>query len=212
MSVDDTAHRIVLSALKLYLARGVRHSSLSDVAYEAGVTRITIYRYFGDKRGLVEAVCNHQAEIFLRAAAGTPGESSAEVDARLIRLCEELGGLPPGNLLGAIEEIHRLYPDVYERYRTIREESLDRIFDQAIAAASREHALREGIDLQVAKAMFWSSVIGLVENPALISANIPIAKICETVIAVFRHGTLKGGGRGEEAEGATAQGVEHASY
>ena len=39
--------------------------------------------------------------------------------------------------------------------------------------------------------MFWASVVGLIDNPTLIAANIPIAEICETVTAVLRHGMLK---------------------
>ena len=63
MSVDETNERIVFAALTAFLKQGVKRSSLTDVAYEAGVTRITVYRYFGDKQGLVEAVCRHVAGI-----------------------------------------------------------------------------------------------------------------------------------------------------
>jgi AcrR family transcriptional regulator len=191
MKVDETADRIVASALKAFLQRGVRRSSLTDVAYEAGVTRITVYRYFGDKQGLVEAACRRMADVFRRAAEGHPGDSTVEVDARLKRMGEELGRLPPGNLLARFEEIRRLYPAAYEEYRAARQEALDQIFEQALVAASREHALREGINVQVVKAMFWASVVGLIENPAVIAANIPLAEICETVAAVLRYGMLK---------------------
>ena len=39
--------------------------------------------------------------------------------------------------------------------------------------------------------MFRACVVGLIENPALIAANIPQAEICETVTAVLRYGMLK---------------------
>ena len=107
MSVDTTAQRIVLAALRTLLKQGVKRSSVADVAYEAGVTRITIYRYYGDKQGLIETVCRHLADIFRRASEGNPGDSIADIDIRLKRLGEELGDLPPGNLLALFDEIRR---------------------------------------------------------------------------------------------------------
>ena len=64
-----------------------------------------------------------------------------------------------------------------------------------MAAASREHTLREEISLQVVKAMFWNSVVGLIENPTLIATGVPLAEICETVTAVLQHGVKSSEGR-----------------
>ena len=108
------------------------------------MTRITVYRYFGDKQGMVAAACRHVAGIFRRAAAGRPDDSTAQIDVRLKRLGEELAGLPPGNLLARFEEIRRLYPAIYEEFRAAREGALDQIFEQAVAAASREQSSAQG--------------------------------------------------------------------
>jgi len=191
MSIDQTAEKIVLAAITVLLGRGVKGSSLNDVAFEAGVTRITVYRYFGDKQGLVRAVCHRVAEIFQRVAAGDPQDSFAQIDHRIGCLATELGRLPQGSLLARFEEIRRLYPECYEEFRAARKDALDRLFQQAVAAAAREHSLRDGINLAVVKAMFWTSVIGLIENPTLIASNVPLAEICATVTEVFRHGMLK---------------------
>ena len=118
----------------------MKRSNLTDVAYEAGVTRVTVYRYFGDKQGLVRAVCRRVGEIYQRAAAGTPHDAFAEIDQRLNRLGTELGRLPQGSLLVRFEEIHRLYPECYEEFRETRQDALDRLFQQAVAAAVREHS------------------------------------------------------------------------
>jgi len=190
MSIDQTAEKIALAALKVILDRGIKRSSLTDVAFEAGVTRVTIYRYFGDKQGLVRAVCRRVGEIFQRVAAGEPQDTFAQIDDRLNRLGMELGCLPQGNLLTRFEEIHRLYPECYEEFRATKQDALDQFFQQALAAAAREHTLRDGINLAVVKAMFGTSV-GLIENPSLIASNVPLTEICSTVTEVFRHGMLK---------------------
>lgn len=191
METDSTSERIVTGALTAFLRQGVRRTSLAEVAFEAGVTRVTVYRYFGDKERLVRAVCMRITAAFARAAAGKADESTREIDARLSRLGMELDALPKGDLLPRLEEIRRLYPAVYEEFRAVRQASVDAIFRQALAAATRDATLRDDLNQEVLKAIFWASVVGLLENPALISSNVPLAEIVATVTEVFRHGILK---------------------
>ena len=194
MQTETTPDRIVLAALELVLSQGVKRTNLAEVAFRAGVTRVTVYRYFGDKRGLVQAVCMWIAAIFQRAADEGPAASVHDVDLRLNRLGAELGALPPGKLLARLEEIHRLYPEVYAEFVLARQIAVDRIFQQALAAATCDGTLRDGLNLDVLKAIFWAAVIGLMENPALISSNVALADVFATVTELFRHGILKNPG------------------
>lgn len=191
MSIDNTSDRIVLAALTLFLTQGARKTSLDEVAFQAGVTRVTVYRYFGDKTGVVRAVCERIAAIFQRAAEGSPDDSMEQVEARLGILGMELSALPQGNMLARLDEINRLYPEVYEEFRAARQKAVDALFQQAMAAARRDSAIREGLNPEVVKAVFLASVLGLIENPALISSNVPLTEIFATVSEVFRHGILK---------------------
>ena len=60
---ETTGKRILDTALELLLEQGIRKTSMDEVAERAGVTRVTIYRHFRDKKELVRAV-------FLRIADG----------------------------------------------------------------------------------------------------------------------------------------------
>jgi AcrR family transcriptional regulator len=191
MEVDATASRIVAAALELFLARGVKHVSVTDVAYRAGITRVTVYRHYGDKRGLVAAVCARIAAIFQRAADASQGDSLREIDERLNTLGLELRSLPQGNLLARLEEINRLFPEVYRQFRDARQVAIDSIFRQVLAAATREGTIREGLNAEVLRAIFWAAVVGLIENPALISSNVGLSEVFATVTGVFRHGILR---------------------
>lgn len=53
---DATAERILDAALAVAAASGVRHLSMDEVAARAGVGRMTVYRRFGTRAGLVEAL------------------------------------------------------------------------------------------------------------------------------------------------------------
>lgn len=191
MPLPETPNRIADAALNLLLARGVQKMNLTDVAFKAGVTRVTVYRYCGDKKGLLQLVLRSIVAIFRKAGDGGQSDSIETIDSRLKKLGEELAQLPKEHLLARFEEIRRLHPDVYDEFRAEQREAVDRIFYQVLAAATREQSLRPEINLEVLKAIFWASAVGLIENPMLISSDISLAEIFTTVSEVFRHGALK---------------------
>ncbi len=192
MSTEQPSQeRILQAAVRLFLEQSVRKTTAEEVAFQAGVTRVTVYRYFTDKKGLVRAVCMRVAAIFERAAADSRGRSIDEIDACLNQMGKELSALGPGNVFGLFDEIHRLYPDVYEELRAARETAIDTIFQHALAAAKRDGALRKGLNQEVIRAIFLSGVVRLIETPSLISSNVPPEEVVATVTMVFRHGILK---------------------
>ena len=198
MSLDNTDERIMNAAIRLILAQGVKKTNLADIAEEAGVTRVTVYRYFGDKKGLLRGICQRIAAVFQKAAEGDASDSVRDVDLRLNNLGKELSMLPQGDLLTRLDEINRLHPDVYEEFRAARQDAVDRLFQQALMAATQERALRDGLNQQVLKAIFLAAVMGLIENPAIISSNVSLTEVFATVTEVFRHGIIK-----DSDEGAT---------
>jgi AcrR family transcriptional regulator len=193
MTLVQTLDRITNAALRIMLERGVRRTSLTDVAYGAGVTRVTVHRYCKDKRGVIQAVCQRLAAIYQDAAAG--GRDSTDtiesVNEQLNELGKQLGDLPQSHLLAWLAEVKRLYPDVYDEFLAARREAVDRLFSRALTAATRDGVLRDGINVDVLRAIFWAAVVGLIENPTLISSGVPLAEMFTTVTEVFRNGILK---------------------
>lgn len=53
---DDTSTRILDATLDLVAASGARHLTMDDVARKARVGRMTVYRRFRDRQGLVDAL------------------------------------------------------------------------------------------------------------------------------------------------------------
>lgn len=58
---DALSSRILDAALALCAASGVRHMTIDDVAVRAGVGRMTVYRRFGDRAALVDALAVREA-------------------------------------------------------------------------------------------------------------------------------------------------------
>lgn len=82
---DEVSERILDAALGLVAASGVRHLTMDDVALRAGVGRMTVYRRFGNRTELVEALGVRECRgVLARIAAAL--DPDAPVDVRLARL------------------------------------------------------------------------------------------------------------------------------
>jgi AcrR family transcriptional regulator len=108
---DAMAQRMLDAALELAAASGLRHLTMDDVARRAGVGRMTVYRRFGSKAALVDALAVREARQSLSriAAAIDPQGAISErltelfvVVLKVIRehpLLERLARVEPGALL-----------------------------------------------------------------------------------------------------------------
>src|SRR6266540_1498249 len=70
---DAMSDRILDAALALAAASGIRHLTMDDVARRAGVGRMTVYRRFADKAGLLDALTAREVRRCL-------GELDAAID------------------------------------------------------------------------------------------------------------------------------------
>ena len=61
--VDDTRQRITEAAMKLHTTVGPSRASIAAIAEEAGVTRLTVYRHFGDAEQIFAACMGHWAAL-----------------------------------------------------------------------------------------------------------------------------------------------------
>jgi AcrR family transcriptional regulator len=108
---DAVADRILDAALSLAAASGLRHLTMDDVARRARVGRMTVYRRFGSRAALIDALtlrecrrCLEQIAAALDPAAPA-GERLAALFTTTLRvihehpLLERLGRLEPEALL-----------------------------------------------------------------------------------------------------------------
>jgi AcrR family transcriptional regulator len=68
-TTTDTRVVIIEAALKCFQTGGLRKTTIVDITRTAGVSRSTIYEYFGDKAAIVEACAEHASQLFYREMA-----------------------------------------------------------------------------------------------------------------------------------------------
>lgn len=136
---DPTSQRILDAALELVAASGLRHLTMDDVAARAGVGRMTVYRRFGSRQRLSDALAVRECRRCLNeiAAALDPRQPIDERAAdlfvatvRVIRehpLLERLARVEPDALL------HELNRDRSAVFRLVRDFLVAQIRDSQAA-------------------------------------------------------------------------------
>jgi AcrR family transcriptional regulator len=188
---QETNDRITLAALGLFLLQGINKTTIGEVSAQAGVTRVTVYRHFGDKRGLVQATFQRVAAIFQDVQADLEQEKDPDVEYYLDRIGTKLGALPSGDLYTRLDELHRLYPVIYADYQQAQLSALGQIFGRLFSVAERQGLLRPGLNRRVAQAFYWEAIIGIMKGKALVAHGLPHTEVYATVRNILLHGIFR---------------------
>jgi AcrR family transcriptional regulator len=188
---EMTGQRILDTALELLLEQGIRKTSMDEVAERVGVTRMTVYRHFRDKKDLVRAV-------FLRLAEGIERVNEGYSDGRPHDIgvyLDDLGGyfreLPHGDFGARHDELARVYPDVWAEFSRRRKAAIHKTFGLMLEVADSQGLVRDDLHRRVVEAYFQAAVINVMEHPALVSLNLSLGEIYSTAASIFMHGILK---------------------
>jgi AcrR family transcriptional regulator len=114
---EKLARRILDAALEQFTTFGLRRSSVDDVAKRAGVSRVTVYRRFRNKDGLVEACLLREGSRFFQkldsAVAPLPAMEDRVVEGFVVALRHTRAHPLFGGLL-------KLEPEVVLPYFTVQ--------------------------------------------------------------------------------------------
>jgi AcrR family transcriptional regulator len=163
---------------------------MDEVAAQAGLTRITAYRYFQDRQELVRAAFWQIIVALEQTLAEIEATGETSIEAHLTALVERLSGLGQGDLPTRLEELSHLYPDLYAEFHQARRAAIQRIFEHLFAAAERQGRLRPGLNRAVIQAYFSTAVVNVLADPQLIASGLAPAEIFDTVKSIFLNGIL----------------------
>lgn len=187
----QTREKILLAALKLFAERGIRPTSVSEVAYQAGVTRVTVYRHFPKKEGLVLAAFLRVEQVFVDELADLKQDPQANLESALGQIGEGLSRLPSKDVFARTDELKRLYPQVYRSVQEVRVATLNSLSEIMADLAKRQGLLRPGLNRAVVQAVFLELVINIFDNPGLQSVGLTDAELFHAITDLLLHGILK---------------------
>lgn len=184
-----TRQRILTAARDLLVTRGVRRVSMDEVADAAGVTRMTVYRHFGDREALVREAFLQLAEGLEAVVADLGQEAHPDVDAVLERIGEIVGVIPAG-AQAAMAELEKAHPEVYAEARERERRAIGALFDLLYSGAEAQGRLRSGLKRPVVEVLFWQVVTGFYEYPTLQAQGLSPAEVFRTIVDVLLNGML----------------------
>lgn len=187
----DSKEKIVLAALELFYSQGIKKTSMAEVAAHAGVTRMTVYRYFAGKRDLVREAVLRGELVFQQGAMYLERNPDADIDAFIARIEEEMSTLPTGDILTHVNELKQLYPQIYREFQEVRIASMNGIFDHLISIAQHQERLRPNLNLKVVRAIFWEAVVNIFENADFNSFGLTNVELYHVVADTLLHGIMK---------------------
>ncbi|MNR95571.1 HTH-type transcriptional repressor KstR2 [compost metagenome] len=186
--MPDNRQRLLKVALKLFASRGYDAAGVQEIAAEAGVTKPTLYHYFGSKAGLLDTLIRESTRDFLTAfdeAAHYAGDLTLSLS-RVLDVTLEFAKRRPDvyRLLMMLlflpieHEARRIAAPVF--YRQIQ--ALEAMF----LAASRDHGNMRGRHARYATTFHGhlNSSVVLVMNGTLTDDD----RLRHDVVHQFSHG------------------------
>ena len=170
VSFDRTS--TIEAATNLYWQSGVAATSFNEVSRALGVSKPTLYRYFGDEDGLVSAAIEHYVSqrTLYSDLLGATGDIRTDLNAWFDKQIDDLyekhadASMPTGCLL---MECVQLGNAIGEKSRATVHQAVQGIlgmFEERLKAAEAAGQLRPGIDLNAA--------VRLVAGQTIIAKNV----------------------------------------
>jgi len=169
----NTKDQIVQTALKLFLSRGFKGTSMNDIAKQVGITKPAIYHYFDNKDKLIEAIFDHFSQRMAKWSAENISQCNSNkekihklfssiatfMNVEKVLLDEEIGDLP-----FSYDMFILLMSRMSDAYKNrISQDFLEtqKRFTDIFSAMQSAHEIRDDIDAATLSLMMHSILEGL---------------------------------------------------
>jgi AcrR family transcriptional regulator len=190
-SYNQTQAKIVAAALALYLAHGIKKTTIEDVSDKCGVTRATVYRYFKDKKDLVRAGFMLMVDLTQEAIADLDRNKNYDTKKSAERVRQAINQLPRGDMPARVNELKSLYPDIFTEYRDSRLSSIREIYKHVFDKAKQEGLLDPSeVNWDLMPAILSEATLFITESPLVLSHGISFREIYSAMIDLMLYGVM----------------------
>jgi AcrR family transcriptional regulator len=191
LKYNPTEAKIIDTALHLFLAQGIKKTTIEDVSLKCGLTRATVYRYFSDKKVLVRASFLHMVQVLSEAIAHLDKHRELGTEKSAERIKEVVNTLPGGDVPARITELKQIYPDIFAEYQLARFASIRDIYRRVFNKAKKDGLiLPSEADWNLVQAILTEATLYVAESPLVISHGASIGKIYSTVLDIMLYGIV----------------------
>jgi TetR/AcrR family acrAB operon transcriptional repressor len=195
----ETRNRILDTAERVFLKRGVSRTSLEDIAETAGVTRGAIYWHFKNKADLFEAMMERVSLPMEDMAARTKDDIDDPlqyVRGCALRVLEHVSSDPQSRRVQEICHFKVEYVDEMEQLRARHVECRTNamaLVERGMRSAARKGLLAPWVDPRLAAIGLHAMVVGMIQSWALDPKSLALSKLAGSVIDSYLDGIRAGG-------------------
>ncbi len=192
---STTKEKILESALKLFSRKGYLGATTKEIAKEAGIAEVTLFRYFHSKETLFEEVINNYSflpklkEIFKKVESQSYKEVLKIIAFEFLKLLES-----KKDLIRIMHSEMQRYPEKIKKiYENVIENTF-KLLSNYFQKLQKEKILKEFNSELAARAflgMFFSYFYAKEIKEFLNFQKEDVNQIIETYIDIFINGTLK---------------------
>lgn len=151
---------IISAAIKLFLRDGIDKTTVAQIADEALLSSMSVYRYFGTKQSIAVAVANHLLQEYLEehrrrcAEKEHPGETGHDAFARIVHAYVATYEAHPEYVdflqdMGSYSMREGLSYDLdYMQYGSIHVDNIDRPARLALTRGLADGSIRKDINIE----------------------------------------------------------------
>lgn len=158
--VRELRHR----AMRVFLELGIRSVNMDDLSKELGISKKTLYKYFKDKRDLIQQCmsqhCGDMEEVILQAESAEG--NAIDVEMALIRFVHETASQMHPSMLYDLRKYH---PKAFDMVTDQRNDLMLKSMSRNIRRGQKEGLYRTDIEPEVA-AQFLVALGNQVRNMA----------------------------------------------
>ena len=195
---SSTDERLLQATLKLISEKGYLRATTKDIAREAGVTEVTLFRHFGSKERLFEAVINKYT--FLPSLKDLLSEISEYSDS-YEKVLHTIGVLffetlkERKSLVKIMTSEINIYPEKVREIYTQFIDETDRVLAGYFRSQQKRGMLRR-FSPEMAASVFFGMIFSYFRLEEIVKGRDIRKKeldgIIKGFVEIFVHGTLKG--------------------
>ncbi len=195
-SISDTRQRLLGATMKLVSEKGYLGATTREIAREAGVSELTLFRHFGSKENLFEGMLGQylflpKMQVLRPQLEGLPYEEALRLVAtRFLHTLKERK-----SFIKILYSEVNLYPEKILKAYTGTVDDIRKTFADYFTTLRRKGVLRD-ISAETSARMFLGMLLSYFRSEEIIR-NIDITKgnrmekAVNEIVDIFVHGTLR---------------------
>ncbi|WP_248929828.1 TetR/AcrR family transcriptional regulator [Paenibacillus hamazuiensis] len=184
--MDETVKlRIVREAAGLFQAKGYRNVTLSELAARLGMSKKTLYQYFGGKEEIAEAVMGQT----MKAIADVVAESAKQGGDPLRVLQETFGGIR--NEITKLsplflEDLQKFVPGLWEQVEAFRARQM--VFIEELLVKAKEAGSIRDVNPRLAAAIMMETIQRMARPDFAARQGVTMSEVADTLFVLFIEG------------------------